>query len=373
MLYRFIIFIAICYFTLFVWQQRDRFSRTYDYNYFGALYTDSQYVRDSKYFTFERYQKTDLGDDGLYAFAGGYYIRGGDISQVNFENPPLGKYLIGLSTIVFHNELFINIFYAVILFILVYTLSLRLTKDKLISSVSLLLFITQPVVSNQVTISMLDLPMIVFFIAGLYAYLKATQDKKPKKDLFLSALLFSLSFVIRFFPILPVILLILIIGLVNKGKAYWFSFTIFLAILVPLVYLVSHAIYFYYHPSFFGFLRYQKWILWWRGDNPFKIGNIIFTLLIGRYRSWWQDGGWLVSSDWNLLTSLISSIGLLSLWRWRRFPRSILAIMTVFFFVYIAVATVGVGKFILPILPLLVISTSETIVYSLRGILAKHG
>lgn len=62
-----------------------------------------------------------IGDDGLYAFAGYYYLfQGGDVSAVNFEHPPLGKYLIGVSIFLFGNENVINIIYFALILIITY-------------------------------------------------------------------------------------------------------------------------------------------------------------------------------------------------------------------------------------------------------------
>lgn len=84
---------------------RQVFVRTFDSEYYGKIYSESRYVRGPK-------SIRGIGDDGLYAFAGYYYLfQGGDVSSVNFEHPPLGKYLIGVSIFLTGNERSINIVY----------------------------------------------------------------------------------------------------------------------------------------------------------------------------------------------------------------------------------------------------------------------
>lgn len=80
---------------LFVYNNGKVYSKQYDHYEIGKIYSGSQYVKGPK-------SERPIGDDDLYAFAGYYYLlQGGDISAVNFENPPIGKYLIGFINIVF--------------------------------------------------------------------------------------------------------------------------------------------------------------------------------------------------------------------------------------------------------------------------------
>lgn len=360
---------------LFVWQQRERFLRPYDYNYFGKLYTDSQYVQGQK-------TRGGIGDDGLYAFAGYYYITGGDISQVSFESPPLAKYLIGVSILLFHNELVINLFYAVFLILLVYRLGFVLTGNHIIGAVASFLVSVDPLFTTQLRLSLLDLPMTIFFLAGFYFFICGAKNTKQKKSFFLSAFFFSLSFTTRFFPILPVLLSLMALSLYKRGIKYWVPFAFFVSALLPVVYLLTHAVYFRDH-SLMDFFRYQLWILHWRLGEPFVPGNIFSTILTGYYRSWWEKGVWLYRDDWSILIPLVFILGFLGLWRWRhKFPHSVVLWVVIVFLIYLATATVGITKFLLPIYPLVAIPALEiffTIITAgkiLRGIgyrfLTKH-
>lgn len=364
---RLILVFAFIYLLFFFWVNKERYVRPYDYTYFGNLYSESQYVKGEL-------TKGGIGDDGLYAFAGYYYIRGGDVSQVNFENPPLGKYLIGLSILLFNNERAINILYSLLLLFVVYHLAHQLTKNSLLSSVAASILSVDPLVTSQHLLSMLDIPMIVFFITGIIFYIKAAKSSKPLVLLIYSSLFFSISFATRFFPILPLILVVLTLGLRKKGKRYFLPFFISWCIFLPLVYLLSYIMYFFYHPSFWEFLRYQNWIIHWRLQNPIKFGNIFSTLLFGRYQTWWENPVWLVSSDWTVLTGIITIVGFVGLIRWfKRYPHKILTILCILYVVYLAIGTVGVAKFILPVYPILIICAVDTFFVNLRGILTKHG
>lgn len=108
--------------------------------------------------------------------------------------------------------------------------------------------------------------------------------------------------------------------------------------------------------------------------NPVKVGNIINTLLFGRYQSWWDNNLWLQSNDWNMLTPVITILGLFGLYYWRKhYPQNILAFMIIIFLTYTVIGTVGVAKFVLPIYPLLTISAVNLIPNIYKKISQRHG
>src|SRR3989344_1572771 len=108
------------------------FTRRFNPVYFGNLYSQSQYVIGER-------SKGGIGDDGLYAFARYYYLlQKGDVASVNFEHPPLGKYLIGLSIYLFGNENVINIIYYSLILIISYKLSRVFFTDNLFSLLSII-------------------------------------------------------------------------------------------------------------------------------------------------------------------------------------------------------------------------------------------
>lgn len=338
------------------WQHRERYLRPYDYEYFGKLYSESQYVKGEL-------SQGGIGDDGLYAFAGYYYIKGGDISQVSFESPPLAKYLIGLSIVLFGNELIINIFYAIWLLIVVYFLAFSLSQNPLISALATFIVGIDRLITGHFIISLLDLPMTVLFLSGVYLYVLAAQSTRPRWLFFLSSLSFALSFVTRFFPILPVLLVVLSLGLLKKGKDYYLPFIVYNIFLLPVIYLLSHFVYFYYHPSLIDFLRYQWWIINWRLGDPFAPGNILTTIFYGQYRSWWTDE-WIYAKEWTVLMPIVVILGSIGIWRWRKkFPHRIISVMVGVFFGYVAIGTVGVAKFILPVYPIFIIAAVEVFIH----------
>lgn len=259
-----IIAIICIYLGLYLLNNKNSFLGKFDSDYFGQLYSKSQYV-------IGELSEGGIGDDGLYAFAGYYYLfKGGDVSSVNFEHPPLGKYLIGLSILLFKNENIINIFYFILLLILTYKISQMILPNKLFSLISVAILSIDPLFLDNLIRSLLDLPFTLFFIAAVYFFLKGLL--KPRL-FYLSFFFWGAAFSTRFFPAFIFIYLYLLLFIyIYKRKllqAYLIS-----SIVVPTVYLLAHISFFVYHPSLIEFLRHKKWMLNWFTGSPVILGNI---------------------------------------------------------------------------------------------------
>jgi predicted membrane-bound dolichyl-phosphate-mannose-protein mannosyltransferase len=199
----FFVIIICCVFVIPVIRNRSFYTRKFDYDLLGQKYSKSQYIVGSG--------SEGIGDDGLYAFAGYYYLNGGDPSQVNFENPPLGKYLIGISIAFFKNENAIYIIYAFFILLTTYLISKFFFKNNIWSLFTVLilclmrLFQIQylPVNADQYSMTMLDLPLTVFLLIGIWLMLKASVQ--PKLYV-LANISFGLAFVSKFFPSLTLLI-----------------------------------------------------------------------------------------------------------------------------------------------------------------------
>jgi len=342
----------------YFFQNRQVYLRKFDAAHFTKLYSQSQYVIGAK-------SESGIGDDGLYAFAGYYYlIQRGDPSQVNFENPPLGKYLIGLSILLFGNELVIYFFYGVALLFITFLTAKLLFKDSFWAGLAVVILSFDPFFKNSLRFSMLDLPLTLFFLSGLYFYLKANGRFRY---FFTSSIFFGLSLSSKFFPGLTVLLAILIIDIFFHDRKNIISYLISL-LAIPLVYLLSHLAYFYYHPSLFEFLRYQKWILVWRMGNPRVLGNILGTIFLGRYQNWWGEEGrrWIFDSEWTPFFPVFFILAFLSLpFLLRKKDKRGLVIfgLSISLLFYLAVGTVGISRYLWPVYPLILVLA----IYTLRS------
>src|SRR5688572_26338485 len=70
-----------------------------------------------------------LGDDGLYLYEGYRIVHGEDPTLLNAEVPPLGKYLIGASIVLFGNGHLYGFVILLLVLIAFYILATRLLND----------------------------------------------------------------------------------------------------------------------------------------------------------------------------------------------------------------------------------------------------
>lgn len=343
----------IVYYGYLFFSHREFFTRPFDYEKISQDYSTSQYVIGSG--------STGIGDDGLYAFSGYYLIKGGDPSAVNFENPPLGKYLIGVSILLFTNENMIYILYALLILVTTYVFSNYLFKDGLLSILPVVLlslstlFIIQFIPTNlsQYSVTLLDLPVALFLLFSIYLFLKASNNKKYY---FLSTFFMGLTFLTKFFPGLLFIVIILALYLWFEQRKH-LKVWLFSLLLLPITYVIGYGMFFRYHPSFSGFIDFQKYVISWRLGNPVVVGNIFTTIFMGRYRSWWADG-WIVDAEWHYslpILVVLAGIGVIISFKKHDKKCILLSVLTIAFIVYLSLGSVGVARYLVPILPLIAI------------------
>lgn len=327
--------------------QRVRFFSTFDPEYFGQLYSQSQYVLGEK-------STGGIGDDGLYAFAGYYYFfQKGDVSSVNFEHPPLGKYLIGLSIFLFHNENFINIIYFLCLLFTTYKLSGIFLKDKLFSLLPVLLLSSDPLFLDHSIRSQLDLPFTLFFSLGIYFFIKG---ENKSKFIYLSQLFWAAAFASRFFPFLVVIELFMfcITFIYQRNNIFVFIKSL---MIIPMVYLIVHLSFFIYHPSLIEFLRHKKWMLAWFTGTPVITGNILRNIFSGLYLD--STDKLTLNKLWTPLLPVVTVLALGS-FRGRYFLKRMVSFIIFYginliYLLYLVFLTNGLQKFIMPVYPILII------------------
>ncbi len=338
-----ILVLIIYYLSAFIISRKSYFLKKFDPEYFGQLYTNSQYVIGDR-------SIGGIGDDGLYAFAGYYYFfQKGDVSSVNFEHPPLGKYLIGLSIYLFQNENVINLVYYFLLMITTYFLALKLTKNKIISILSVFILSINPLLLDHLIRSQLDLPFTLFFILAFYTFLCSLDNHKL---IFISSFFWGLAFATRFFPALIPIELFFLYFTVRYERKMFKSYLISLLI-IPLIYVVTHISFFIYHPSLKEFIRHKIWMLSWYRGSPVLFGNFWRNIFTGEYI---DPAGKLVANEhWNLRLPVIITLSLIPFLQKKgrkQLPIRIAYYLHLLFLLYVTFFTSGVQKYIMPVYPI---------------------
>ena len=361
---------------------KNYFLRRFDPAYFANLYSESQYVVGSG--------SKGIGDDGLYAFAGYYYFfQGGDVTKVNFEHPPLGKYLIGLSIFLFNNENVINIFYFASLLLVTYKIGQLILGQNshidhnILSLVAIGILSSDSLFLDHLIRSQLDLPFTLFFVTAVYFFLKGL---KKKKYFFPSFLFWGAAFATRFFPFFVVIYIYLLLAVcfidnIKGNLKFGVTRTFFIAsLLVPVIYFISHTTFFIHQSSLIEFLRHKKWMLAWFTGSPVIINNIWRNIFTGNYID--PTGYSTVTNQyWTLLLPLVVTFSLfsailnlviswirnskldssfISWWVQNNKEYLLIFVLCIFYLIYLSFLTLGLQKMLMPIYPLLIILAINT-------------
>ena len=118
-----------------IYLYKESYLSRFDPQYWKQRYEKSQWV------TFN--SKQPIGDDGLYAYAGWEYVHGKNPILNSPQVPPLGKYLIGVSEVVFNNQNIFALIVGLVTLFIFYRYNLILFKDKLYAFIPVFLFIIE--------------------------------------------------------------------------------------------------------------------------------------------------------------------------------------------------------------------------------------
>ncbi len=226
----------------------------------------------------------NMSDEDLRTFAAIEYIQGKDPSVVNFEDPPLGKYLLGLSYLFLGNILFVQFAASLGILLLTYLLARRLPLPLPHSLLPSLILVFDPLFVERVKTVNLEMIQLLFMLAAFFFLVRR---KQSLLSLFLLGLAVGgvMASKVFFVGLLLLFYSCFILFLHRHTKRV--SSVIFVSLGSLLVYLGSYSIYFAFH-SVSDFLRLHIDIIrLYRSYLPeypwFEIWRI---LLLGKWRTW---------------------------------------------------------------------------------------
>ena len=223
-----------------------------------------------------------IGDDGLYAYAGWEYVHGKDPSLLNAEIPPLGKYLIGLSILVFNNQNIFAFISGILFLISFYFLNTKIFKEKVLAFLPVALFSFEPLFYTQLRAPFLDLLYGTFLFLVFYFFLT---KKYILSSIFLGCMMATKASVATF--------------AITEGSIFLYLFTtrkineikniVFLSPVAFFVLTLSYLRYFLLGHNIFGFLKVQKWIISFYGMGAKgKFADIFQMIMTGKWSTWFS-------------------------------------------------------------------------------------
>lgn len=267
---------------------------------YGKKYSQSQYVLGEN-------SPENISDADLYIYAGYAYFKGEDPTTINFEHPPLGKYLFGLSYYLTGNSVQINILLYVITLFLFYLLSNKFINSFLLRIMAVLVLATLPLFSHLLSQALLDIPFLLTMIS-FYLALSWKTSRLILKYLTIGLILGIMASIKYPFPFMAIPLLLLFIGAWMQKEIRWIILSLVIA---SGVYLFQYLAYFIHGHSLLDFIKFEIYRFnWWTGDRTMPKFLIFENLFTGRHKAWWEPGAYQYTQEWTPLLPIIFTLSL---------------------------------------------------------------
>jgi predicted membrane-bound dolichyl-phosphate-mannose-protein mannosyltransferase len=335
--------IALIYYSLPFYKTK------FDINYLTYLYNHSQFSEKPQN------RQLTIQDEDLYAYTGWNYLKTGEVNKINIEHPPLGKYLIGISIIIFNNQNIGQLIWALIFLGLLYKLSNLVLKNKSLSLLVVLFFIQEQLFFEQITHSLLDIILGVFLLIFLLASLQ--KKLKTTRWQIIEGLSLGAIASIKYPTIAGIAFFTLIIfNLLTKEKNILRHF-ITTGLLASFVFLCSYLPFFIKNPSAISFVNLQiKALKLWLSNVPeypkFQVFNVLF---LNRWLSWWGDKSYIKTNNWNIAWPILTTnffIGLINIGN----RKNLLIILWCLFYLLSLSLKLFFPRYLILLLPFLYIS-----------------
>lgn len=325
-----------------VWKNGDKYFK-FDY---WQRYPNLKYVyENSQYVT-----KKPIGwipDEIVNAYAGGAVVKGLSPILVIADQPPLGKYLIGLSALLFNNENTIILLCGLTSLTFLYLLGKQIYNSSFWALLPPVFLSFEPLFINQFQfVPLLDIIQLSFLLPSFYFFNKGLTQIKGRQIFFfaLTALLLGCFISTKFFISgLTILASFYTVFIIHKKIKPAAIFTLVLP-LCFFVLLLSYTKVFLDGEGLRRFFGIQKWILLYHQSQlilPFSIWPLI---LFNQWHVWWGNVPILSDPQWRLTWPLIFILSLITVFLYflKKIPRKIeFEVLGVFVFFYVLFFSVG--------------------------------
>lgn len=270
----------------------------------AQAYSQSQYVLGEG-----SPQKID--DGTVYLYAGYAYLQGENPTTVNFEQPPLGKYIFGVSYRLFHSSYVLNLLVFLGILVTFIVLARQIGLSHLYTLLSLVCLALTTSLNHHVGMALLD-SMILFCSLFFFTVLLSSR-RTLTYGLLLGLALGCLMSIKYPFPLILVYYAVVIVWFWWQKK--WRPLLIALPVSF-LIYLLTYTFFFFDQKTPLDFIKFEWYrYKWWTGDRTMPKFLILQTLFFGKFKAWWEtsslqyisDGDWHVSWPILFVLSLFAS------------------------------------------------------------------
>ncbi len=278
------------------WQQFPNLKQTY---------LDSQYVN--------KHPKGWIPDEIVNAYAGGAYMQGVLPQLIAPDTPPLGRYIVGISTLLFNNANILVSMIQLVSLVFLFLLGKQIFKNTTLALVPVTFLSLEQIFQNQfIYTPLLDGMQLTFLLSSFYFFNKGIRNKRKILDYLLAVIGLGLFISTKFF-ITGIVVAVAWFGvLLIHRKIKDISL---LGIISPfaVIILVSNYIGSLWHGySFMKFLGIQKYILLYHKSQlilPFSIWPLLF---LNRWYVWFGDKSVISDPQWQFTWPIIAGISFLT-------------------------------------------------------------
>ena len=351
------VFIALSFYNIFSFVKLNKglFTEEFNPEIHKKLYGQSQYVMKEPL--------SEIGDEIVYAFAGWEYVHGLNPILLNGEQPPLGKYIVGLSEMWFDNSRISAPVFNILILIILFFLADLVIGSKTISSILVYLFSTEKVFVAQMRYAPnLDNIQVFFLLLTFYFFIK---HLKTSKLYYMVLTFFSLGLIIATkFWITGFIVFVafLLVVLFDKSAIKIKRFVLFSPILLlPLIFSYLNS--FRDGMTVREFFGTQKYIYSWHSAklifDPISLFDFLF------FNRWHFMGQIQKAVDWQFTWPILGTFSLITVITFIRScreklkiiqPICVIEIWLILYFGILLVSTVN-ARYLFPVLPGMYISS----------------
>lgn len=279
-----------------IYLQKKQYLSNYWYKFstLKQTYLDSQYVN--------KHPKGWVPDEFVNAYNAGELTKGTNPVLIIPDTPPLGKYLIGLSILVFNNENIISLICGLLSVLLMYLVGRQIYAHTITALLPIFFLSFEPIFNNQfVYTPLFDIIQLVFLLASLYFFNKGFLSKKKYHIFFvLSSILLGCFISTKFFATgITIIAAYYIILLVHKDKKRLIALTVS-APLAIIILLLSYVRVLAFDKNLHTFIGIQKWVFLYHKSQlilPFTIWPLI---LFNKWYVWYGNQPIISDPQWRI-------------------------------------------------------------------------
>jgi len=329
-----------------MWLNHDQLFQPTDMQAVGRAYSQSQYILGDL-------SPAKIDDSTLYVYAGQAYLQGEDPTTINFEQPPLVKYIFGLSQFLFKSSFTLNLLILAAVLVAYITLSKKIGLSDWLTLVSLVIMVVSTPLLTHLGYALLDsflLLMTLLFFIALFSIKKFSINMGVLIGVILGVIAATKY---------PIPLMLLYLGVLGLWLLLKHQVRLLLIIMptMILVYLATYLMYFVHGHTLLDFLRFEIYRFhWWTDDRSIPRYLIFQTLFFGHFPEWWdsQSTKVVIDHDWRLwwpILFIIQFLGqIIAIWK-RQYQFILLGVYVSGLTVMYALGSATFGRYLMQTIP----------------------